>query len=106
VRLGDVVWRSSCRSVLSTMRAGLMAEGVDGQTEAVLSSADIREFRIVRSKGTRPGPCDGDLPGAASVKRPIRGAVLFGGPDASALAGCWASFLANAAASIRGGTIR
>jgi hypothetical protein len=54
MRLGVVVRRFGRRSVLSTIRSGLMAEGVSGLIEAVLSSADIHEFPILRSKGDAP----------------------------------------------------
>jgi hypothetical protein len=53
MRLGVVVGRFGCGSVLSTMKSGLMAEGVSGGIEAVLSSADIHEFPILRSNLAR-----------------------------------------------------
>jgi hypothetical protein len=53
MRLGVVVGRFGCGPVLSTMRSGLMAEGVSGRIEVVLGPADIHEFPILRSKGTR-----------------------------------------------------
>ena len=93
MRLGDVVWRSGCRSVLSTIRSGLMAEGVSGLIEAVLSSADIHGFPFLRQRGRAlvlaTAICVGPPQRSAGLEVD---AVLFGGPDASVSASCRASF--------------